>query len=839
MSDATEKRPYLLKILGTWFAFLLIAVLLSLRLGPIPPLGDFLSPQSGYLQNSISVSKKKSIEQYDVQGLKSRVSIHVDTRGVPHVTAETDTDLAFGQGFATARDRLWQMELQTAATAGRVSELLGERAFEFDSRQRRYGFLAAAEAELEFIKSTDPDQYNILEAYSAGVNAYIDTLSPKSWPVEYKLLGTSPDRWTPLKCALFHKQMAWTLTGNLNDFKMTNALQKFSKDELEILFPDFFSKGLPILEPAVAQMTAAQDSLLESSSSPLRLNGVLKEIDGPAKSRQHQKKASSNGSNNWVIDGVRMKHGYPVLANDPHLDLKLPSIWYEIQLTSPSVNVYGVSLPGLPHVIIGFNESVSWGITNAGTDVLDWYAMKFDKTKPAPNYFYAQQWKASTIRKETIRIKGRPERTIDVLQTHLGPIAKELKLEQKSGGESVIPFAMKWTGHTPSNEFRVFYALNRARTVLEMKNALQDYKVPGQNFVMSDKTGSIGYLQAGSFPARTTSFGRYLLDGTNPEHEWKKDIRFNQLPQSWSPDRGFLASANQQPTRDPVNGYASGDWGFTSYLRGTRINQQLSGLTNGTQTTIEELMALQNDVVDLRAKTLLPLFIQWASTHLKNEQDKKVLERLRSWNFELQSKSQEAGIWSKWWDNVYEAIWQKSFPEPDYLTPSEDRTMELILSENQTDWPSSLSVPRRSEIPALVALEFERALQSLKSFSKRNNLGSEFPEWGRFRGTAIPHLANLAGFGIERLPTGGSGLTVNATTDHHGPSWRMVVTWVDAQPKAWGIYPGGPSGHAGSPHYSNMINKWLKGELEELLFVRQGQLKNSLTLSNTILESKK
>ncbi|NBX16752.1 MAG: penicillin acylase family protein [Proteobacteria bacterium] len=839
MSDASEKRPYVLKILGTWSAFLIVAVLLSLRLGSVPPLGHFLSPHTGYLQNSISVSQKKNPEQMTVQGLKGTVTVRTDVRGVPHVTAENDDDLAFGQGYATARDRLWQMELQTAATAGRVSEILGERALQFDVMQRRMGFLAAAQKELEFIKTSDPDQYQVLESYSAGVNAFINSLSPRSMPVEYKLLGAEPELWTPLKCALFHKQMAWTLTGNLNDFKMSNALQKFSPEDVESLFPDFYSKGLPILEPAVAQVTAGQDTLIEPQSSLFRMNGVLRHIDGKPKSEQTQKKPASNGSNNWVVDGVHMKHGYPVLANDPHLDLKLPSIWYEIQLTSPSVNVYGVSLPGLPHVIIGFNESVSWGITNAGTDVLDWYAMKFDKTKPAPQYFHGQQWKPSTIRKEIIQIKGQPAQTIDVIETHLGPVAKEMTLEQKSGGEAAVLFAMKWTGHEPSNEFRVFHNLNRAHSVLELKNALQNYKVPGQNFVLADKTGSIGYVQAGLFPARSSGFGRYLLDGTNPDHDWRGYIRFNQLPQSWSPERGFLASANQQPTRDPHYGYASGDWGFTSYLRGSRINHQLSELTGGQQTTVQALMGLQNDVVDLRAKLIIPLFIRWTAPRLKNPQDQKILDKLAGWNFELQPDSQEAAVWSKWWDNVYDSIWEKAFPKPDFLKPSEDRTTELLLSENSGDWPAVLSVPKKDEIPALVAAGFEKALHTLRAFAKRNELGSELPAWSRLRGTRIPHLANLGGFGIEALPTGGSDLTVNATTDHHGPSWRMVVTWVDAQPKAWGIYPGGQSGQVGSPHYSNMIKKWLKGELDELHFVRQGNLNSQLTLSQTILESKK
>ncbi|MEY3901656.1 MAG: hypothetical protein RL189_962 [Pseudomonadota bacterium] len=845
MSEPAEKRPYLLRILGTWGVFLFLAVLFSIPLGPIPPLGNFLSPYSGYLKNAPSVAKKNAPTSEFEAGIKGKkITISVDTRGVPHVVAENDLDLAFGQGYATARDRLWQMELQTAATAGRVSELLGEKAFEFDAKQRRLGFLAAAEAELEFLQKNDPQQYEILEAYSEGVNAYIRSLTPQQWPVEYKLLGTSPGKWTPLHCALFHKQMTWTLTGNFDDFKMSNALQRFSQSELEFLFPDFYPRSTPILDASVANMSVSSPEMAETSSSPARLDGILK-IENKSQRSQQEKRKPSNGSNNWVVDGTRTAHGYPLLANDPHLDLKLPSIWYEIQLSAPNVNVYGVSLPGLPHVIIGFNDSVSWGITNAGTDVIDWFAMKFDKAKPAPNYLSAQRWRPSTVRKEIIRIKGKPSRTIDVIETHLGPIAQELTLEQKSGATSTVPFAMLWKGHTPSNEFRVFHSLNRARTVVEMKNALRDYQAPGQNFVMADKTGSIGLLQAGRFPIRTSAAaGRFVLDGTSPTAGWKDDISFVHLPQSWSPERGHLSSANQQPTLDPAFGYASGDWGFTSYLRGERIFQKLNELT-ATQpasfsslmpASISSLMQLQNDVTDLRAKKLLPLFSRWTVGLLRNDDDRKVLDMLNRWNFELHARSIEAAVWSKWWEIVHDTLWEKAFPTPDFKSPSEDKTLELLLSKEDSDWPASASVMRRTEVPLLVANSLERAVKTLRTFSERKNLPEQLPQWGEFRGTKIPHLANLPGFGIEHLFTGGDGHTVNATTDHHGPSWRMVVTWVDAQPRAWGVYPGGQSGHAGSPHYTNMIEPWRNGQLQELLFVQQGQLKEDLTLSRTVLE---
>jgi len=835
MSAASEKRPYLLRILGTWGVFLLIALVLSIPLGPLPPLGNLLSPATGYLRNAPSSSKRATALNVIAEGVRANVSISIDSRGVPHVVAMNDFDLAFGQGYATARDRLWQMELQTAATAGRVSEILGAKAVEFDIKQRKLGFLAAAEAEIEFLRKNDPEQLEMLESYSRGVNAYIKSIDSSEWPLEYKLLGTSPEQWTPLKCALFHKQMIWILTGQFDDFKFTNALQKFTKDELENLFPDFYTSGLPILDTSVAQMSTGDLDSFNAPTPPLKLDGLLQIADLPL-NKSHSN-AGANGSNNWVVDGVHTGHGYPVLANDPHLDLKLPSIWYEIQLTAPGVNIYGTSLPGLPHVIIGFNENVSWGITNAGVDVIDWYALKFDKNKPTPNYLYGKQWKPTSVRKETIKIRGQQARTIDVLQTHFGPIAKEYELEQKTGGTTPISFAMKWTGHSPSNEFRVFYSLNRARSVVDMKNALRSYEAPGQNFVMADKTGSIGYVQAGRFPMRSHGQGRFVLDGSEPSNEWNGFVPFSHLPQSWSPDRGYLATANQQPTRDAPLGYASGDWGFTSYLRGTRILQRLEAQTNPNPTTISALMALQNDVVDLRAKAVLPVFFKWINGKSRNEMEAKALSLLADWKFEMSANSVAAAVWSKWWEFFYNSVWEKAFPETFFKRPSEDRTTELLLADSSELWPRSANIPKLASLPDLALSSFQRAVETLQRYADRKGTDGALPTWGAFRGTRIPHLANLSGFGIDHLETGGNGITVNATTETHGPSWRMVVTWVEAQPRAWGVYPGGQSGHVGSNFYSNMTRDWQNGELQELLFVQQGMLKDSLTLQRINLEN--
>ncbi|HBK89987.1 MAG TPA: penicillin acylase family protein, partial [Cytophagales bacterium] len=331
---------------------------------PIPPLGKFLDPFHGFWQNATdqgTASKASSIP-----GLTDKVTIVYDSIGVPHIFATNDNDLFFTQGYVTANDRLWQMEFQTHAAAGRVSEIIGKAALDYDRRQRRLGMVAAAQNAIKSMES-NPVSKAMVDSYSKGINAYISTLSYEDYPFEYKLLDYSPEPWSGIKCALLLKSMAQTLNMGEKDLEMTNALSLFGKDMIALLYPDREKVGDPIVDNAGSWKfkPAPMDSV------PLALPKELVSLTPTEKS------PPDVGSNNWAVSGSRTATGSPLLSNDPHLQLSLPSIWYIIHLNAPGVNTMGASLPGSPAVISGFNDSIAWGVTNAQRDLVDWYKIQF------------------------------------------------------------------------------------------------------------------------------------------------------------------------------------------------------------------------------------------------------------------------------------------------------------------------------------------------------------------------------------------------------------------------------------------------------------------------------
>ncbi|HEV2355749.1 MAG TPA: penicillin acylase family protein, partial [Puia sp.] len=408
--------PFLLSLLLTTG----LVLALNVRWGGLqkkPRLGEFLSPQEGFWQNAEALNKSFNAS-VRLPGLEGKGDVYFDEDLIPHVFAASETDACYIEGYLHARFRLWQMEFQTFAAAGRLSEFLGpgqnDSYVKYDRSMRRLGMVEAAKAALTAIER-DSAVSRDCDAYTRGVNAYIRQLDRGSLPLEYKLLDYRPEPWSNLKTALFIKYMAYDLAGSDNDFGMTNARSFFSKQDFAKLFPPvqdsldpIIPKGTRFLPPAVLpKMPATADSLYFNSTA------TVTDVE--------LKPEKSNGSNNWAVSGKKTMSGRPILCNDPHLSTNLPSIWYQIQIHTPTYNVSGVSFPGAPYVVIGFNDSCAWGITNSGRDVRDYYAIRF-KDDSRQEYWFNGSWRpVSAQRVDTIRILGSAPFYDTVVSTVFGP----------------------------------------------------------------------------------------------------------------------------------------------------------------------------------------------------------------------------------------------------------------------------------------------------------------------------------------------------------------------------------------------------------------------------------
>lgn len=458
-----------------------LVIILDSRLLLPAPLGKLLSPQHGIWQNAERTNSDFSA-QLQFPGLKGKVDVYLDERLVPHVFAENETDLFFVQGFLHAKFRLWQMELQTHAAAGRASEIVGSIALKHDREFRRLGMVYGAEASLREMEK-DPLTRSSCDAYTAGVNAYIATLTESTLPFEYKLIGYKPEKWSNLKSALFLKNMSENLAGPEEDFEMINAKSFFSRDDLEKLYPHVQDS----LEPVIPKGTVYSQPKL-TLKIPAKVDSIYfgnKE----ATTTTEDKPDKDNGSNNWAVCGSKTTTGAPILCNDPHLGLNLPSLWFEMQLSTPAYSAYGVSFPGAPGVIIGYNDHCAWGVTNGGRDVRDYYQIKF-RDETMREYWFDSSWRKTEFRYEAIKVKDSATFFDTVAYTIFGPVMYDRKFSGNRTNQSNY-YSVRWKAHDPSNELKVFLMLHRATNYQDYLSAVKNMKTPGQNFAFATKTGDV------------------------------------------------------------------------------------------------------------------------------------------------------------------------------------------------------------------------------------------------------------------------------------------------------------------------------------------------------------
>lgn len=787
-----------LKPLVSFLVLIALIVSLNTQFGTIPPLGKFFDPDAGFWANA-ELSLPNS-DDFSFDELTGEVSVFFDERRVPHIFADNEYDLYFAQGYVTARDRLFQMEMQTYDAAGRLSENLGERTLSRDMGTRRLGMPYGAEKALEENKK-DPEIFASLKAYSDGVNAYISSLSPKDYPVEYKILDFAPEEWTPLKTAQMLKNMTRILAAGSQDDRTSNTAMYFGDEFIEKFFSTKPALNDPIVPPTKEWdferiPVQAPDTLFKPASAV-----ELKSFQRP----------EGIGSNNWAVSGSKTESGYPILSNDPHLSLTLPSIWYEVQLHAPGLNTYGVSLQGVPGVIIGFNENTTWGTTNTGADVMDWYEIKFrDASKK--EYWHDNQWKPTTTRIEEVKVKGQETVVDTVFYTHHGPVTKvESDINE---GRKPVYHALRWIAHEYSNDLRNFYEFNRAKTYSDFEEAVKYWTAPAQNFVFATNEGDIGVYVSGKFPNKWEYQGRTVSDGTDPLYDWQGWIPTEQNPNIKNPERGFVSSANQESAAPDYPYYLEDD--YAPYERGRRINDLLAGMNDITKEDIQEM---QMDDYSYHASSILPQLLEWVNRDSLNNDEIEILTAVGNWNYYNSSDLRAPGVFRWWWSNLYSGIFNDEYrsTEATLRYPSRDRVIEVMKAEPDFAFFDNIETEKNETREDVVTDTFKETVRELTNFY--GEFGDNW-NWGIMINNDFDHIAFIPGFGAENVYSSGGSESINATRNSWGPSWRMVVE-VGPEVKGYGVYPGGASGNPGSPNYDSMLESWRTGELYELKFLKE------------------
>lgn len=795
-------------VIGTVITIVLVVVL-NKRWGKTPDLGNFLSPQSGFWQAATADGENLD-EDFSFKSLKGKVTVYVDDRLVPHVFAQNDEDVYFVQGFLHAKYRLFQMELSTYAAAGRISEHLGNdpRFVAFDREQRRSGMVYGAENALKAFEA-DPTSKAACDAYTAGVNAYINTLTQSTLPIEYKLLGFTPESWTNLKIALFLKQMSKTLAGYDNDLENTASKHRLSFADLMQLDKQVPDSLLPIVPKGTAFSTPGIVPIKPASADSLYF-----EKKDSVKLTQVSKPNRLTGSNNWVVSGTKTASGAPILCNDPHLELTFPSVWYEMQLSTPSMNVYGVTFPGSPNVIIGFNDNIAWGVTNSQRDVRDYYEIQF-KDESRQQYLYNGSWQDAQLRVDTIKVKGSADIYDTVAYTEFGPVVYDKSFSKDLSQNKAI--ALRWTAHDPSNEGLTFYKLNRAKNYDDYLAAIKTYTCPAQNFVFESRSGDIAIWQQGKFPARWYGQGTYVMPGTDSSYRWQGFIPQEENPHMLNPERGFLESANQRPVDSTYPYFIPGEY-ITP--RGVSIEKHLSAMSG---IAVDDMKALQNNVYSVVAEEAKKILLPYVNDSLLSADAKRYLDMVKGWDLETTALSTAATVYQTWMDSLKNGIWADEW-QRDSLNnnyPSEQTLIEWVAKDSAFIWIDDVRTPQRETFRDIATTAFAKAALQLKQDEAAGKL-----EWARHKDPTIYHLLKAAVSPFARkIPVGGWSNVINAVTDTHGPSWRMIVQ-LSSPAEAWGVYPGGQDGNPGSKYYDNFVDDWANGKYYRLWMMKVSEAKD-------------
>lgn len=770
-------------------------VTLNTKIGQTPPLGKFLSPFGGFWQNAEQPGINYS-EELSISGLQDKVTVYYDEIRIPHIYANNEEDLHFVQGYITARDRLWQMDFFSRLILGRLSEVLDNPGvLDYDKFNRRIG-LKKMTYDLHDQVKKYPELYKIITAYSEGVNAYISQMSYGDYPVEFKLLNYEPEEWSPLKTCLAYAMLSNTLSRRDADLENTNALKLFGEDLFKILYPEQLGNIDPVIRKS-----------RQWDFTPIPVSKPNIEFPLITTDETIEKPHPLNGSNNFVVAGSKTKNGNVLLANEPDLTLTLPSIWYAYHLNDHQKNVMGVTVPGTPIMLIGFNDSISWGVTNSPRDQVDWYSIQF-KDASRNEYLYNNQWFKTEKIIEEFKLNDGSTAYDTIIYTHHGPVVYDRNYK---GDDQKRNYAMKWIAHFPSTTFDAMYDVNKATNYNQFQSAMKKFQGPPQNFVFGAANGDIALWLPGKFPVKWEEQGKYLMDGSQTNHEWKDYIPFEHYMYDKNPEQAYLTSANQHPV-DSTYPYYVYNHSY-EYYRGRRINDRLRILD---EMLPKDMMRLQNDNYNYMASESLPMMLNHLDTSRFTTREWNYYKSLDEWDYFNAPNIPAPSAYQLWWDILYRNTWD----EFDTISVAMEKphtyiTIDRFKNDTTFAFADILSTDAVETIGDLMNITFKMALDSMDNWKTAHG---EDISWYKFKNTSVNHLLKLAPFSVSEIQIGGYGGIVNAASKGHGPSWRMVVEMDPNGTKAWGVYPGSQTGNPGSPMYGHMIENWATTNYYSLLF---------------------
>jgi penicillin G amidase len=761
-----------------------------------------------------------------LKGLSAPVTVYRDEWGVPHIEAQTRQDLFRAQGYVTAQDRLWEMDLSRRAAAGRLSEVLGESQAENDKFLRTLRLRRAAEIS---VKEYSPVAMEALTAYGEGVNAYIGEASAAGkLPVEFALLGYKPEPWTPADSASVGKFMAYDLGGNFTDEIYHYLLRQKVGDamarQLWPVYPDF---GPTIVKSAVAAPALPQTTELPPDDSRVDLSGLL------AVSSLFPDQFA--GSNNWVVSGKLTATGKPILSNDPHLALRTPSIWYQTHLVlngkDGQMNVIGVIFPGAPGIVIGHNDKVAWGVTNTGPDVQDLYIEKRNPENPY-QFEFQGEWENAAVYKEPIKVKGGADIPFEVVVTRHGAIISEV-----TGGDGARPkeaLALKWTALMPTTELEAVLLLDQASNWTEFRDGLKKFLVPTQNFVFASVDGTIAYHAGGIVPIRARGDGTVPVPGNTGEYEWTGFIPFDQMPEVVNPPEGYIATANNRAVDDAYPYFITSTW--AQPYRAMRIIESIQAKSGSI--TADDMRMLQGDFTNLQARTLLPVLLPGLEKAALSDTEQGALALLKGWDQVDAASSGAPLVYQLWWKHLNRMLYLPLMGDALYKQMSGydqgNVTVEILRQGSrgtETDW-----LKKAGGLARLTDESFRAAVAEAVSLQGKN---PQQWNWGQYHqigpahpiGGAVKPLGWL--LNPKRYPVGGSDVTVAAMSFNrqtgivtNSAPWRQVVDMANIAGNSHDVVTPGQAGHFLSPWYASQELLHLKGELHPQLLApeayRQG-----------------